>query len=86
MAGIPFKLTSKTTGESHIIYSNKDGMIRTAVRNNDNPNTGTNGVWFGAGKASGDKGALPYDTYLVEERAMREEPGIYFGLLRSDDF
>ena len=75
MAGIPFKLTSKTTGESHIIYSNKDGMIRTAVRNNDNPNTGTNGVWFGAGKASSSKGALPYDTYLVEEQPCEKNQG-----------
>ena len=78
MADIPFKLTSKTTGESHIIYSNKDGMVRTAVRNNDNPNTGTNGVWFGAGKASSSKGALPYDTYLVEEQPCEKNQGYIF--------
>lgn len=50
-------------------------MIRTAVRNNDNPNTGTNGVWFGAGKASSSKGALPYDTYLVEEQPCEKNKG-----------
>lgn len=75
MANIPFKITSKTTGENHIIYSGNDGMIRTAVRKNDAVNTGKNGVWFGAGNATDTYGSLPYDTYLVEEQPCEENKG-----------
>ena len=75
MGNIPFKLTSKTTGESHVIYSDADGLIRTAVRDNSNPNVDKNGVWFGEGKASKSKGALLFDTYLVEEQPCEENKG-----------
>lgn len=88
LAGIPFRITSKTTGESHIIVTDANGYASTAASwNKHTGKTNANdaavsadgtvdesklddaaGVWFGEGSSADDSlGALPYDTYLVEE-------------------
>ena len=88
LAGIPFMVTSKTTGESHIIVTDANGYASTAASwNKHSAATNANdaalrpdgtvdesklddtaGVWFGEGTSPNDSlGALPYDTYLVEE-------------------
>lgn len=74
LAEVPFKITSKTTGESHIVVTDENGQFSTASSWNlhsNNTNAGLtpyDGVWFGDISALDDaKGALPYDTYVVEE-------------------
>ena len=73
LAGVPFKITSKTTGESHIVVTDENGQFSTAsswVSHKQNTNAGTSsedGVWFGTSEPDDSKGALLYDTYEIEE-------------------
>ena len=102
LAGVPFKVTSLTTGESHIAVTDENGYFSSASSwNAHDSNTNANdwaltasdtidstkldanaGFWFGnnsvldgngttatsdAVKADNKLGALPYDTYSVEE-------------------
>ena len=71
LAGVPFKITSKTTGESHVIVADGNGQASTAASWNAhtkdaNGGTADSGVWFGGSEPDDAKGALPYDTYAVE--------------------
>lgn len=78
MKNVPFKITSKTTGESHVIVTDQNGYVSTSAQWNlhtRNTNQGTSsedGVWFGDGTPDDGEGALPYDTYLVEELECEE--------------
>lgn len=89
LAGVPFKITSKTTGESHIVITDDNGYFSTAANWNphtQNTNAGENaesGVWFGGGTPDDNKGALPYDTYTIEE--MRSEGNQDFELIPPFD-
>lgn len=86
LAGVPFSLTSETTGESHTLVTDENGYASTSAAWNKH-SAGTNGndgategsydaergVWFGrdaegnAAAVDDDLGALPYDTYTLEE-------------------
>ncbi len=78
MANIPFKITSNTTGESHIIYTDENGYYSSEskyVKHSENTNAGKakSGTWFGL-DADGKQvlvkdsvGAFPYDTYTIQE-------------------
>lgn len=92
LAGVPFRLTSMTTGETHVLVGDENGEVKTQNSwNMHSSNTNANdaavdaegnvdeaalddraGVWF-SGSADMQtvpdvsKGALPYDTYKVEE-------------------
>ena len=73
LAGVPFKITSKATGESHTIVTDANGHASTAASWNPhtrdtNAGTAESGVWFGGGDPDDAKGALVYDTYTVEEQ------------------
>lgn len=73
MAGIPFSITSAATGESHVIVTDSNGYASTAASWNPhtadtNGGTSESGVWFGGGDPDDGLGALPYDTYIVEEQ------------------
>lgn len=79
LANVPFKITSKTTGESHTIISDINGQVDTSSawnphsQNTNRGETSEDGIWF-SGTAekevpvNDEKGALPYDTYLIEEQ------------------
>ena len=102
LAGVPFKVTSLTTGESHIAVTDENGYFSSASSwNAHDANTNANdwalsadgtidsskldataGLWFGKntvknadgtttdGKAipaDNSRGAMPYDTYSVQE-------------------
>lgn len=102
LAGVPFKVTSLTTGESHIAVTDENGYFSSASSwNAHDGNTNANdwaltadgtidsarldataGFWFGnntvldadghattgdAIKADNALGAMPFDTYSVEE-------------------
>ncbi len=87
MAGIEFKLTSVTTGESHTFITDENGEYNTSsdfIKHTVNTNGGKegDGIWFGVsgdGKevAADDKaGALPYDTYELEELKGEHNSGM----------
>lgn len=102
LAGVPFKVTSLTTGESHIAVTDENGYFSSASSwNAHDGNTNANdwalttdgtidssklnasaGFWFGSNtvvgedgnattgdaiKADNSLGAMPFDTYSVEE-------------------
>lgn len=87
LAGVAFKLTSKTTGESHVVVTDENGYFSSASSWNKHTHEtnandwaldaegvidsskldATAGVWFGGTTPDDSKGALPYDTYLIEE-------------------
>ena len=73
LTNVPFKITSKTTGESHIVVTDKNGQFSTAsdwASHKKNTNAGKSsedGIWFGTSEPDDSKGALLYDTYEIEE-------------------
>ena len=79
MAGIPFRITSDTTGESHVLVTDANGYASTAAiphTADTNKNDAVTdewdyssfyGVWFGESAPDDAKGALPYDTYTLKE-------------------
>ena len=87
LAGIAFKVTSKTTGESHVAVTDENGYFSSASSwNKHTQDTNGNdwaldadgvidsdeldataGIWFGGTEPDDSKGALPYDTYSIEE-------------------
>lgn len=82
LANVPFKITSKTTGESHIIVTDKNGQFSTAsdwASHKKNTNAGTSsedGIWFGTSEPDDSKGALLYDTYEIEELSCESNKGM----------
>lgn len=73
LANVPFKVTSKTTGESHVLTTDANGYASTSSAWNKhtqdtNGGTATSGVWFGTSDPDDSKGALLYDTYEIEEQ------------------
>ena len=73
LADVPFRITSKTTGESHIVVTDDNGQFSTSSdwashkHNTNAGKTSEDGVWFGTSEPDDSKGALPYDTYIIEE-------------------
>ena len=82
LANVPFRITSKTTGESHIIVTDKNGQFSTAadwVSHKQNTNAGKSsedGIWFGTSEPDDSKGALLYDTYTIEELRCDSNKGM----------
>ena len=82
LANVPFRITSKTTGESHIIVTDANGQFSTFsdwVSHKQNTNAGKNsedGIWFGTSTADDSKGALLYDTYIIEELRCDSNKGM----------
>lgn len=92
LEGIPFRITSQTSGESHVVVTDKNGIVNTSASWNKHTfKTNANdsdecdpeaGVWFG--KTTSDTitapndslGALPYDTYTLEELACERNEGL----------
>lgn len=81
LSGIAFRITSKTTGESHVVVTDENGMIDTsAIKHSENTNAADkdnktiSGTWFygnddGEKKIDDSLGSLPYDVYEIEELA-----------------
>ena len=86
LANVPFKITSKTTGESHVVVSDVNGQVDTSSawnphsQNTNRGETSQDGVWFSGTTekevpVNDEKGALPYDTYLIEEQRCEANKG-----------
>lgn len=121
LAGVPFKITSKTTHESHVIVTDENGKASTKAswnKHTENTNgndwvmTGpadavsnflaevfnvgnkldsTSGVWFGQYQdgdetkitdPDDERGALPYDSYTLEELPCAANDG--YQLIKKD--
>lgn len=82
LANVPFKITSVTTGESHIVITDENGQFSTSsewTSHKNNTNRGessTDGVWFGTSEPDDSKGALLYDTYEIEELRCDSNKGL----------
>ena len=82
LANVPFRITSKTTGESHIIVTDANGQFSTSsewVSHKQNTNAGKtseDGIWFGTSEPDDSKGALLYDTYTIEELRCDSNKGM----------
>ena len=84
MSDIPFRVTNKTTGESHIIKTDENGYFSSesswnAHSKNTNGGGAYDGLWFstGDGKAAVDDslGAMPYGDYTLEELSCDNNRG-----------
>ena len=64
LADVPFRITSKTTGESHIVVTDDNGQFSTSSdwashkHNTNEGKTSEDGVWFGISEPDDSKGAL----------------------------
>lgn len=88
MEGVQFRLTSNTTGESHVFTTDANGHYSSNsayAPHSRNTNGGRigDGIWFGL-NADGQTavvddtvGALPYDTYTLEELKCAANEGKY---------
>ena len=82
LANVSFRITSKTTGESQIIVTDKNGQFSTSsnwVSHKQNTNAGKtseDGIWFGTSTPDDSKGALLYDTYTIEELRCDSNKGM----------
>ena len=82
LANVPFRITGKTTGESHIIVTDANGQFSTSsdwVSHKQNTNAGKtseDGIWFGTSTPDDSKGALLYDTYIIEELRCDSNKGM----------
>ena len=82
LANVPFRITSKTTGESHIVVTDANGQFSTSsdwVSHKQNTNAGKtseDGIWFGTSTPDDSKGALLYDTYTIEELRCDSNKGM----------
>ena len=82
LANVPFRITSKTTGESHVIVTDANGQFSTSAdwvshtQNTNEGKTSEDGIWFGTSAPDDSKGALPYDTYTIEELCCDSNKGM----------
>lgn len=82
LTDVPFSITSKTTGESHVIVTDRNGYASTSAdwtphtSNTNRGETSSDGIWFGTDEPDNTKGALPYDTYVIEEQRCEANEGM----------
>ena len=82
LANVPFRITSKTTGESHVIVTDANGQFSTSAdwvshtQNTNEGKTSEDGIWFGTSTPDDSKGALLYDTYTIEELRCDSNKGM----------
>lgn len=81
LEGVPFRIISKTTGEEHVIVTDRNGYASTEAswnphtQNTNRGKTAEDGVWFGTDGVNDQTGALPYDTYIIEEIECESNQG-----------
>ena len=81
LADVPFRITSKTTGENHVVVTDDNGQFSTSAEwashkhNTHAGKTNEDGVWFETSEPDDSKGALPYDTYIIEEMSCDSNKG-----------
>lgn len=85
LSGIEFEIISDTTGERHTFVTDKNGYYSSS--SNYLKHEEKNGLWFGqykeeksgeimVSKVNNDWGALPYDTYTLNELKSEANEGL----------
>ena len=73
LSNIPFLITSKTTGEAHVVVSDDNGMINTSADwNKHSKNTNAND----AAVSSSDEAGL--SSYKIDESKLDNTAGVWF--------
>lgn len=84
MSDIPFRVTCKGTGESHIIKTDENGYFSSesswnAHSKNTNGGGAYDGLWFssadGSAKVDDSVGAMPFGDYTLEELSCDNNKG-----------
>ncbi len=94
IAGVPFRITSNTTKESHVIMTDENGHYSSntayaAHSYRTNGGKAGDGLWFGLDengnsvRVDDSVGALPYDSYTIQELrcAANEGKFLYSGTI-----
>ncbi len=88
LSNVPFTITSRTTGESHTLVTDENGMASTAASwtpHSQRTNAGessADGIWFekdakgSTAKVDDALGALPFDTYDINEQPCQTNEGV----------
>jgi len=82
LSGVPFTITSLTTGESHTVVTDRNGYVNTSsswnkhTTNTNRGQTSSDGIWFGTSAPDNSKGALLYDDYMIEEQPCKANEGM----------
>ncbi len=100
IAQVPFRITSATTKESHVIMTDENGHYSSgtayaAHSHRTNGGQPGDGLWFGLDESRKNvavddtAGALPYDTYTIEELRCEANQGKFlysgsFTISRAD--
>ncbi|MDC0797035.1 conjugal transfer ATPase TcpF, partial [Coprococcus comes] len=87
LADVPFRITSKTTGENHVVVTDDNGQFSTSAdwashkHNTNAGKTSEDGVWFGTSEPDDSKGACVIEEsqrYLRLEHEDKESYVSYF--------
>ena len=66
---------------NHVVVTDDNGQFSTSAEwashkhNTNAGKTSEDGVWFGTSEPDDSKGALPYDTYIIEEMRCDSNKG-----------
>lgn len=83
LAGVPFKITSKTTGESHVIVTDENGKASTKASWNKHTENTNGNDWVMTENADGVQGFIAklFDT----GKALDSTSGVWFGQYQDGD-
>lgn len=83
LANVPFKITSKTTGESHVIVTDENGKASTKASWNKHTENTNGNDWVMTENADGVQGFLA--KLLDTGKKLDSTSGVWFGLYQDGD-
>lgn len=83
LANVPFKITSKTTGESHVIVTDENGKASTKASWNKHTKNTNGNDWVMTENADGVQGFIA--KLLDTGKALDSTSGVWFGQYQDGD-
>lgn len=83
LANVPFKITSKTTGESHVIVTDENGKASTKASWNKHTENTNGNDWVMTENADGIQGFIA--KLLDTGKALDSTSGVWFGQYQDGD-
>lgn len=83
LANVPFKITSKTTGESHVIVTDENGKASTKASWNKHTENTNGNDWVMTENADGVQGFIA--KLLDTGKALDSTSGVWFGQYQDGD-
>lgn len=83
LANVPFKITSKTTGESHVIVTDENGKASTKASWNKHTENTNGNDWVMTENTDGVQGFIA--KLLDTGKALDSTSGVWFGLYQDGD-